>query len=105
MKLVNLKTCYVYKSSIVKYDGEINKQWIFKDKYKLNVQQDISELDRTEAGIINYDKIKIRFDYDVPIDKGDGISLISDNCIPEYVVTSKTKVGKCTTCICEVNHR
>lgn len=105
MKLQNLRTCYVYESKTIKKDGEISKQWVFKDKYKLNVQQDISELDRTEAGIINYDKIKIRFDYEVPISKNDGVSLIGNDCIPEYIVTSKTKVGKCTTCICEVNHR
>lgn len=112
MKLKNLRKCYVYTSDINKVDGETQKLWKYKDTLSLNVQQDINELDKTVAGVIDFEKLKIRFDYKINIDKGDGLSLdkleIKDGFtieVPKYVVTSKTVVGKSITIICEINHK
>lgn len=111
MRLKNLIDVWVYSPKVVKTDGETSKKWAFKDKLRLNVQQDINELDRNTAGLIDYDKIKIRNDRDISIEKNDGISLneipIEDGYTlnsPQYIVISKTKVGKSVTCVCEINH-
>ena len=111
MRIKNLIDVWVYSPKITKIDGETAKKWAFKTKLKLNVQQDINELDRNTAGLIDYDKIKLRNDRDISIDKNDGISLkaisMEDGYAskpPQYIVVSKTKVGKSTTCVCEINH-
>ena len=112
MKLKNLSDVYVYELHTTKQYGETSKKWTFKHKYRLNVQQDINELDRNAAGLINYDIIKIRTDYDVDIVKNDYISLSQlelDNeeytiAPPQYKVIASPKVGKCTTYKCEIYH-
>lgn len=111
MRIKNLIDVWVYSPKITKIDGEPSKKWLFKTKLKLNVQQDINELDRNTAGLIDYDKIKIRNDCEISIEKNDGISLneisMEDGYTlnpPQYIVMSKTKVGKSVTCVCEINH-
>lgn len=111
MRIKNLVTCYVYSSTKKKKDGETSIAWRYKDEFKLNSQQDINELDVNEAGVVDYDRLKIRIDYDVDIQKGDGISfkkLETKNGItktpPEYKVIAKPKVGKATTYTCEIYH-
>lgn len=111
MRLKNLIDVWVYSPEITKNDGETHKQWKYKGKIKLNSQQDINELDRNSAGLIDYEKIKLRYDYDISINKNDGISLtklsIADGYSierPKYIVKSKTKVGKSLTIVCETNH-
>ncbi len=110
MRIINLKDCYLYTPVIRKIDGEISKTWEYKTHLRVNIQQDINELDRSIAGIIEYEKLKLRFDKEIPIEKNDGISLyemkIKNNFsieVPKYIVTSKIRVGRCITCICEVN--
>lgn len=112
MRIINLSNCFIYSPVVTKTDGEIIKKWKYKFTKKLNVQQDINELDKTPAGIIDYERIKIRYDKDVSIEKNDGISLeelkVKDNFTidkPKYVVVSKTKVGRNITFICEVNQK
>ena len=78
----------------------------------LNFQQDINELDMNEAGVIDYDRLKARTDYDLDINKGDGLSLeklnLTDELIakqpPKYKVIAKPKIGKSTTYTCEIYH-
>lgn len=111
MRLKDLTDVWVYSPKTETIDGETSKKWVYKDKLKLNVQQDINELDRNVAGLIDYDKIKIRFDQNISIEKNDGISLTEikiENDIlqdkPQYIVKSKIKVGRSITCVCEINH-
>lgn len=111
MKLSNLRDCYIYSSSKKKIDGETHKKWTFKDKKRLNVQQDINELDRNSAGLVDFDKLKIRVDYDINLEKNDGISLyeipLEDGYTteaPKYKVVASPKVGKTTTYTCEIYH-
>lgn len=112
MKLKNLKMCHIYSSVPTKKDGETLKKWQYKTSLKLNCQQDINELDVNSAGLIDYDKIKLRIDYDVPINKNDGISFkkidIDENGYvtepPKYIVIAKPKIGKTTTFTCEIYH-
>lgn len=111
MRLKNLVDVWVYSPKTTKKDGETRKKWAYKGKLKLNVQQDINELDRNSAGLIDYDKIKIRYDRDISIEKNDGVSLTEISIVdgyliepPQYIVKSKTKVGKGLTLVCEINH-
>lgn len=111
MKLKNLSIVYVYSQVPIKEYGETTIKWQYKGKYKLNVQQDINELDTNSAGIIDYDRLKIRSDYDIDIEKNDGISLYELNIKdkyteepPKYRVISNPKVGNTTTITCEIYH-
>lgn len=110
MLIKNLVDCWVYELETTKVDGETLKKWKYKLKEKLNVQQDINELDINQTGTIDYDKLKIRTDYTIDIEKGDGISLyelkIDNNGYalesPKYKVIASPKVGKTTTYTCEI---
>ena len=112
MKLKNLIDCWIYELEETKKDGETSKKWKYKDFKRLNVQQDINELDRNPAGLIDYDKIKIRNDCSINLNKNDGISLfeleLDENGYtlksPQYKVVSCPKVGKTTTYTCEIYH-
>lgn len=112
MRLKNLKDCWIYSAVSIKIDGETAKKWRYKGYKKLNIQQDIDELDRTPAGIIDYDKLKIRTDYDIDLKKNDGISLIKleidENGYtlepPKYEVIASPKVGKTTNYTCQIYH-
>lgn len=112
MKLKNLIDVYIYEPISIKNDGETYLKWKYKYKKRLNVQQDIGELDVNSAGLIDFDKIKIRLDYDLDIKKQDGISLkklsLNEDLYakesPKYRVTTKTKIGKTIICSCEIYH-
>ena len=111
MKLVNLKYIYFYSPEEIKIDGETQKKWKYKDKKRLNKQDDINELDRNSAGTIDYDRTKLLIDYDINLNKGDGVSLkeleIKDGYTiepPQYVVIAKPSIGKKTTFTCEIYH-
>ena len=111
MKLKNLKECFIYSQSVVSLDGEKTKRWKYKNTLFLNIQQDISELDRNSAGTIDYDRLKIRTDYDYDIKNNDGVSFnrleeLDGYTVlpPKYVVISNPKVGKTTTYTCERYH-
>lgn len=112
MKLRNLTDCWIYSPIIIKNDGEKTKKWQLKAKKKLNIQQDISELDRNSAGTIDYNKLKIRTRVDENISKYDGISLIKLKIgddgytlsSPDYQVVSSPKIGRTTIYTCESYH-
>lgn len=110
MLIKNLVDCWIYELETIKIDGETLKKWKYKKNKKLNVQQDIDELDINQVGVIDYDKLKIRTDHAVDIEKGNGISLyelkVDDKGYtietPKYKVIASPKVGKTTTYTCEV---
>ena len=66
----------------------------------LNLQQDISELDRNSAGEVDYSIENARTDMEYDIKKGNGISLTDisklDSFIPDYTVTDCPKIGNTT---------
>lgn len=109
MKLKDLKDCYFYTPVTKKVDGETTKKWKYKFKARLNVQQDISELDRNSAGVIDYDVQKLRIDYNLDIKKEDGLSftklVLDENNFtinpPEYIVSANPKIGNKTTYTCK----
>ncbi len=110
MLIKNLVDCWIYELETKKIDGETIKKWKYKSSKRLNVQQDIDELDVNQAGVVDYDKLKIRVDYEVDIEKGNGISLFELKIdtegyaleTPQYKVIASPKVGKTTTYTCEV---
>lgn len=110
MLIKNLTDCWIYDLETEKVDGETIKKWKYKFKKKLNIQQDINELDINQTGVIDYDKLKIRVDHDVDIEKENGISLYELKMdsegytleTPKYKVIASPKVGKTTTYTCEV---
>lgn len=104
MQLINLKRCYFYQPIKNKVDGEVTLTWNYISDYLLNVQQDINELDRNSAGIIDYERIKLRTDKsNLNIAKNYGVSFaeLSDGDTPSYRVSSYTKVGNSSLIICE----
>lgn len=105
MRIKNLVKVYVYSPDKTKKSGEYTTKWIYKDLFYLNKQQDVDEIDRNSAGEIDYEKIKLRTDKVLNIEKGDGISFnelsIDDNKIvtsgkPSYLVDEKPNIGKTT---------
>ncbi len=112
MKLKNLYLCYLYEPIPQKELGETILKWKYKCEKRMNVQQDIGQLDVNSAGLIDFDKIKIRTDYDIDLNKQDGLSFellkLDDDGYaikpPLYRVSSKTKVGTTTTYSCEIYH-
>lgn len=103
MRLNRLIDVYVYASESKKVDGETSKIWHYKDKFKLNKQQDVNELDRNSAGIVDYEIIKLRTKTTPNISKNDGVSFtkIKENEIPNYIVDSITKIGNTTLIVCK----
>ena len=71
----------------------------------LNMQCDISELDRKPTGEVDYSTYKGRTTKDYDIQKGDGISFEdiskSEEFVPQYKVTDKNKIGNTYVYICE----
>nr|DAG95491.1 MAG TPA: hypothetical protein [Crassvirales sp.] len=111
MKIKNLSKVWVYTPKPTKKDGETTIKWEYKRDYMLNVQQDINELDSNKAGLIDYDRIKVRIDYPIDISKNDGISLEElpvegryTTIPPKYRVISNPKIGKSTTFTCDIYH-
>ena len=103
MLLKDLKEVWVSEYEEVNDHGEKSKIWKYKKLNTrtgtafLNLQQDISELDRKPTGEIDYSVENARTDLNYDIKKGDGISLndISNSIdfIPEYIVIDNPKIG------------
>lgn len=98
MLLRDLTKVYISEYEEINNHGEKEKTWKYKGIAYLNLQQDISELDRNSAGEIDYDILNARTDKIYDIDKGNGISLsdISSDTdfVPDYKVTDSPKIGK-----------
>lgn len=104
MKKSNLHTFYIYKRIATKVDGESTITWKYKNKYLLNDQQDINELDKTTSGIIDFDTLKLRTNKQYDISKTDGISrveleidtndMVINDLKPQYTVESINIIGK-----------
>lgn len=103
MKLKNLSKIYVYKSTSVNIQGEINISWNFSFETYVNIQQDFNELDRNISGNIDYESLKMRSDRLLPIANGDGISLEKTD-IPQYIVKNQPRIGSVTTYTCTTYH-
>lgn len=103
MRLNLLTDVYVYSKIETKVDGETSNVWEYKDTVKLNAQQDVNELDRNSAGVIDYEVIKLRTDKPVNVIKNDGISfeMLEENAKPPYLVNSVTKIGNTILIICK----
>ena len=105
MRLKNLTKVYVYTPNKTRISGEYTTEWIYKDSFYINKQQDLDELDRNSAGEIDYEIIKLRIDKTLDISKGDGISFTEleideNNKVikgkPSYLVENKPSIGKTT---------
>ncbi len=63
----------------------------------LNIQQDVNELDRNSAGVVDYSILNARTTMDYNIKKGNGISFTDisklENFVPDYTVTDCPKIG------------
>lgn len=103
MRLNLLTDVYVYSKIETKVDGETSNVWEYKDTVKLNAQQDVNELDRNSAGVIDYEVIKLRTDKPVNVIKNDGISfeMLEEKAKPPYLVNSVTKIGNTILIICK----
>ena len=103
MKLVDLQKVYVYKNVAENNKGEFTTDWQYLAYYYVNIQQDVNELDRNDAGEIDYEIIKLRTDRPMDIQKGYGISL-KETEIPEYKVESTQKIGNSYLFRCSTYH-
>lgn len=100
MLLKNLSKVWVSEYTTQNHYGEKRKVWKYKGIACLNLQQDISLLDRNTAGVIDYSIVNARTDREYDIQKGNGISLSdiskSSNFVPDYTVTNNPKIGNTT---------
>jgi len=106
MRIKNLKQLYVYKPDKTLVSGEYETKWIYKGSEWLNPQQDLDELNRNSAGVIDYEIVKLRIDSVLDINTGDGISfealevnndnVVINNGKPQYIVENKPTIGKTT---------
>lgn len=97
MLLRDLTKVYISEYEEIEDHGEIDKVWKYKGQAWLNMQSDVSELDRKTTGEIDYSIINARTNRNYDIQKGNGISFedISklEKFIPEYRVLDKNKIG------------
>lgn len=97
MLLRDLIKVYISEYKEIEDHGESNKVWKYKGLAWLNMQCDISELDRKPTGEIDYSIINARTNMNYDIEKGNGISLTDisklENFIPDYIVTDNPKIG------------
>ena len=97
MLLRDLTKVYISKYEEIEDHGEPEKVWKYKGQAWLNMQQDISELDRKSTGEVDYSTYKGRATRDYDIQKGNGISFKDvsklKEFIPEYRVLDKNKIG------------
>lgn len=100
MLLKNLTKVWISEYTTTNDHGEKSKTWVYKCTAYLNLQQDVSELDRNSAGEIDYDILNARTDKNCDIEKGNGISLSDiseeESFIPEYRVTDNPKIANTT---------
>lgn len=114
MLLKNLTEVWVCEYEIIDEHGEKSKKWNYKaldtenGTAFLNLQQDISELDRKSTGEVDYSIVNARTDQNYDIQKGNGICLINisklDKINPDYIVTDNPKVGTSTLYKLEKNN-
>ena len=97
MLLKNLTKVWISEYTESNVKGEKNKTWTYKGTAFLNLQNDISELDRTTAGEADYSIINARSDIEQPIQKGDGVSFTDISnltfIVPEYTIKSSPLIG------------
>lgn len=100
MLLRDLTKVYVSEYETINDHGEKSKKWKFKGIAWLNLQSDISEIDRDTAGVIDYSIINARTDGNYDIKKGNGISLTDISTKTDfkldYIVTDNPKIGNTT---------
>lgn len=100
MLLKDLTKVWISEYEKINDHGETKKVWKYKGIAYLNLQQDISELDRNSAGEVDYSIENARTDMEYDIKKGNGISISDisklDSFIPDYLVTDCPKIGKTT---------
>lgn len=100
MLLKDLTKVWISEYEDINKHGEKDKKWKYKGIAYLNLQQDISELDRNSAGEVDYSIENARTDMEYDIKKGNGISISDisklDSFIPDYLVTDCPKIGKTT---------
>lgn len=105
MLLRDLTKIYISEYEEIKDHGETSKVWKYKGIAWLNMQNDISELDRKTTGEVDYSIYKCRTTKDYDIRKGNGISFEdiskSKEFIPEYKVTDENKIGNTYMYVCE----
>ena len=108
MLLKDLTKVWISEYEEVNEHGEKDKKWKYKGIAYLNLQQDISELDRNSAGEVDYSIENARTDMEYDIKKGNGISLTDisklDTFVPDYLVTDCPKIGKTTLYKLEKNN-
>jgi len=96
--LRDLTKVWISEYSEVNDHGEKSKIWKYKGTAYLNMQNDISELDRNQAGETDYSIVNARTDKEYDISKGNGISLTDisklDSFVPDYKVTDNPQIGK-----------
>lgn len=101
MKIKDLTRVWVCYPNRTNAYGEYTTVWTYRGTEYLNLQQDLNELDKNNAGEIDYTIYKGRTDKDSIILKGDGIYFTdissSTNPKPEYIVKGIIKIGKSTT--------
>lgn len=101
MLLRDLTKVYISEYEEIEDHGEVSKVWEYKGIAWLNIQNDVSELDRKSTGEVDYEIYKGRTTRDYDIQKGNGISFedISklEEFIPGYKVLDKNKIGSTYT--------
>lgn len=97
MLLRDLTKVYISEYEEIEDHGEIDKVWKYKGQAWLNMQSDISELDRKTTGEIDYSIINARTNRNYDIQKGNGISLTDisklEDFVPDYIITDNPKIG------------
>ena len=108
MLLKDLTKVWISEYDKINNYGETKKVWKYKGIAYLNLQQDLNELDRNSAGVVDYSIENARTDMDYDIQKGNGISLTDisklDSFIPDYLVTDCPKIGRTTLYKLEKNN-
>ncbi len=104
----DLTKVYISEYEEIEDHGETDKKWKYKSIAWLNMQSDISELDRKTTGEIDYSIINARTNRNYDIQKGNGISLTDisklEDFVPDYIVTDNPKIGRNTLYKLEKNN-
>lgn len=97
MLLRDLTKVYISEYEEIEDHGESDKLWKYKGQAWLNMQSDVSELDRKTTGEIDYSIINARTNRNYDIKKSNGISLTDisklEDFVPDYIVTDNPKIG------------
>lgn len=93
MKLLNLTKMWLCRATETKEYGEYIKNWYYVKTIYVNLQQDLSELDKNTAGEIDYSTYKARTDKELNLKNGDGVSL-TNKTIPDFLIKNSSAIGK-----------